>query len=524
MSKVSKKKNVKSLLASVIGSDNLLFIQIIEERSLKLYKYWDVSTVKKLLDSLLPFKDQLKAVFLNASKIRTSEYSSSYESSKAIKDFLLRHSIPFHFFSVTFTFSLNVLVAANFNPSIKDYVVFLNVGENDLIYKLYQFTSKGYEFVMTMENKENDLEKFTKSLSELMKVFTVKKLILFTLVKDNNIFFKKTEAHLKTSKLLFIKDKLIVVDYKKLIETEVSGRSIAEMGKWLFDRSYVRFNIVPFIEQTFKIFGIIGDSRKGHIFVQQGKETPFKEFIVVEKSVQQVTMMQYEEKMHEVLETLKLDHNCHRRKIILLFESECFPEIKIESIIIPEIKELPKKLNGICDMKIPVIGFFDSSAVICVYKNDGYKFLNSWNGLYGNGLFINFEESKAEYGMESIKADKTKMSSVVYNLIKIMSMPSEKFVEKEEWKYVITKNSENPVLIEFVNHEGRKQAGTPSFLMAMLLKEILKRIKNELNEEKPKEIGLCFFDKMFEDEKKRVENGLKEACELLKVGCKFIDV
>uniref|UniRef100_A0A914P2I5 Uncharacterized protein n=1 Tax=Panagrolaimus davidi TaxID=227884 RepID=A0A914P2I5_9BILA len=229
-------------------------------------------------------------------------------------------------------------------------------------------------------------------------------------------------------------------------------------------------------------------------------------------------------RLHTVLETVKLDQNCHRRKITLLFESECFPELKVESIIIPEIKELPKKLNGICDMKIPVIGLIDSFAVICVYKNGKYKFLDSWNGLYGNELFINFEESKAKYGMESIKAGKTKMASVVYDLIKIMAMPSDKIVEKDEWKFVITKNAENPILIEFVNHEGRKQAGTPSFLMAMLLKEMIKRIKNELNEEKPKEIGFCFFDKMFEDEKKRVENGLKEACELLKVKSKFIDI
>uniref|UniRef100_A0A914R0P3 NurA domain-containing protein n=1 Tax=Panagrolaimus davidi TaxID=227884 RepID=A0A914R0P3_9BILA len=217
-----------------------------------------------------------------------------------------------------------------------------------------------------------------------------------------------------------------------------------------------------------------------------------------------------------------MDQNCHRRKITLLFESEYFPEIKIESVILSEIEELPKKLNG--NVKIPVIGFFDSSAVICVSKNGEYKFLDSMNGLYGNELFINFEESKAKYVMESIKAGKTKMSSVVYDLIKIMAMPPGKIIEKEEWKFVVTKNSEYPVLIEFVNHEGRKQAGTPSFLMAMLLKEMLKRIKNELNEEKPKEIGLCFFDKMFEDEKKRVENGLKEACELLKVESIFIDV
>uniref|UniRef100_A0A914P930 Uncharacterized protein n=1 Tax=Panagrolaimus davidi TaxID=227884 RepID=A0A914P930_9BILA len=448
----------------------------------------------------------------------------NFEASKAIKDFLLLHSIPCHFYSAEYLLCFKIWIATNISSKVDDVVLTVNVGNNEMVLAMNTFGVKGYKISTTKVLRKMDLENLVKIYSDLTSDPVVEKLVIFAHDKGNDASLKALETALRTNKSYDIGSKLIVLDYDKLLAIETSGKSILEMAKWFFDRSYVKFHFPQLVPRTVDILSITGNTQKELITAENNTDIPFKESVVIAKSVQQCLMIQHHRNTNKTLETVQMDQNCHQRKITLLFESECFPELKVESIIIPEIKELPKNLNGICDMKFPVIGLFDSSAVICVYENGGYKFLDSWNGLYGNELFINFEESKAKYGMESIKADKTKMSSVVYDLIKIMSMPSEKIVVKEDWKFVITKNSENPILIEFINHEGRKQAGTPSFLMAMLLKEMIKRIKNEMNEEKPKEIGLCFFDKMFEDEKKRVENGLKEACELLKIHAKFIDV
>uniref|UniRef100_A0A914QWM6 Uncharacterized protein n=1 Tax=Panagrolaimus davidi TaxID=227884 RepID=A0A914QWM6_9BILA len=505
MSKVSD-SNKKKYLVSVVGSGSLIMIEIMDERTQQFYKKIDVLSVKKMFTFLLSLKDELKAVFLSVTTLETSEYQSNFEASKAIKDFLLLHSIPCHFYSAEYLLCFKMWIATDISSKVDDVVLTVNVGNNEMVLAMNTFGVKGYKI----------------STAKVLREMNFEDLVMIYL--SNNASLKALETALRTNKSYDVGSKLIVLDSDKIRAIGKSGKSILEMAKWFFDRSYVKFHFPQLVPRTVDILSITGNSQKELITAENNTDTPFKESVVIAKSVQQCLMIQHQPSTKKTLETLKMDQNCHRRKIVLFFESECFPELKVESIIIPEIKELPKKLNGICDMKIPLIGFFGYSAVICVYKNGKYKFLDSWNGLYGNELFINFEESKAKYGMESIKAGNTKMSSVVYDLIKIMSMPSEKIVVKEEWKFVITKNAENPVLIEFVNHEGRKQAGTPSFLMAMLLKEMLKRIKNELNEEKPKEIGFCFFDKMFEDEKKRVGNGLKEACELLKVESKFIDV
>uniref|UniRef100_A0A914YB66 Uncharacterized protein n=1 Tax=Panagrolaimus superbus TaxID=310955 RepID=A0A914YB66_9BILA len=140
--------------------------------------------------------------------------------------------------------------------------------------------------------------------------------------------------------------------------------------------------------------------------------------------------------------------------------------------------------------KLSVIGFFDCSSVICVERNGKYEFMEEWN-----------------------------------DIIKIMSMPADKIEVDKNWKFAITKDSENPVLLEFDNFCAEKKFATPAFLMALLLKEHFKIIKEKVGE-KPNEIAFCFFDQFNDCERKRVEEGLTESCQLLKpsVKCCFIKV
>lgn len=89
------------------------------------------------------------------------------------------------------------------------------------------------------------------------------------------------------------------------------------------------------------------------------------------------------------------------------------------------------------------------------------------------------------------------------------------------WGFTFTENTENPLLIQFDNFDGNKKAASPQFLMAMLLKKHLKIIKSEIGE-KPKELGFWFLDKFKKEEKERIQNGIKDACQLLKVD--FVEV
>uniref|UniRef100_A0A914Q884 Uncharacterized protein n=1 Tax=Panagrolaimus davidi TaxID=227884 RepID=A0A914Q884_9BILA len=148
-------------------------------------------------------------------------------------------------------------------------------------------------------------------------------------------------------------------------------------------------------------------------------------------------------------------------------------------------------MNTLLNPKIPFIGFYDNSSVIGIYKNfeEGYQFLEEWN-----------------------------------DLINIMSMAPEKIKIDKSWGFTFTKDEENPVLLKFDNFDGTKKCSSPSFLMAIYLRQHLKAIESKIGQ-KPNKVAFWIIDRKFnENERKRIEDGLKESCKLLKIDCCFVDL
>uniref|UniRef100_A0A914PHD9 Uncharacterized protein n=1 Tax=Panagrolaimus davidi TaxID=227884 RepID=A0A914PHD9_9BILA len=125
-------------------------------------------------------------------------------------------------------------------------------------------------------------------------------------------------------------------------------------------------------------------------------------------------------------------------------------------------------------------------------------------GLDGKNLFLSFENEKPEIVDRALDIEHKKPSHIVYHLPKIMSMPSNKIQTDTEWGFTITKDDDNPVLLEFDSHDGSKKAASPAFLMAILLKEHKKVIKAEIGK-KPKEFGFCIFGDFNAESQKSVE-------------------
>uniref|UniRef100_A0AC35FKR5 Uncharacterized protein n=1 Tax=Panagrolaimus sp. PS1159 TaxID=55785 RepID=A0AC35FKR5_9BILA len=182
-------------------------------------------------------------------------------------------------------------------------------------------------------------------------------------------------------------------------------------------------------------------------------------------------------------------------------------------------------MNVLLKSKIPFIGCYDNSSVIGIYEGfeKGYKFMDEWNGMFGKDCFISFDRKRPKFGQAAIDSLKTKNTFVVFDLIKIMSMPPDQIQMDKTWGFTFTKDDKNPVLLKFDTFDRTKKTSSPSFLMAMYLRQHLKAIKSKVGE-KPKEIALWIFDKDFnEKERKRIKKGIKESCRLLKIDVYFVD-
>uniref|UniRef100_A0A914P2G5 Uncharacterized protein n=1 Tax=Panagrolaimus davidi TaxID=227884 RepID=A0A914P2G5_9BILA len=106
-----------------------------------------------------------------------------------------------------------------------------------------------------------------------------------------------------------------------------------------------------------------------------------------------------------------------------------------------------------------------------------------------------------------------------------MSMNPSNIKINKAWPFKVAKNNKDEIMLEFYSHGEILKAASPAFLMALILREQIKVIKNENGKEKPAKIGFCILDGKYEnDEIERIKNGLKKACELLEVGSEFFDV
>uniref|UniRef100_A0AC34G0B2 Uncharacterized protein n=1 Tax=Panagrolaimus sp. ES5 TaxID=591445 RepID=A0AC34G0B2_9BILA len=301
---------------------------------------------------------------------------------------------------------------------------------------------------------------------------------------------------------------------------KAQNKYVCEMVKWMKHKSPRKFHVSPKSTMKYSIVGLIGDICSEMITVDVGQKLPMEKIVEIPKTFKIYRIVLTDEHGTTIMESKQMAKKCHKIQITFKIDAEHFYSCTTRNIISPKIKGLPRRLDQFQQSKIPVIVFWDNSSVICVSKNGGnYKFCEKWNGLCGNALFINFNKKRPF--LDTNITVETKMDTVVFDFLKILSMPIDNIEIDEGWKFRFTKDAENPCLIEFTNFDGEKKAATPTLLMAILLRQHLKIITEEIGQ-KPKQIGISCIDNFNAGERKRVEEKIQESCQLLNIQCNFI--
>ena len=75
---------------------------------------------------------------------------------------------------------------------------------------------------------------------------------------------------------------------------------------------------------------------------------------------------------------------CHKLELNLTINHNNDSVLYQETMLLPEILDFPKTLTSKVATKIPVIGFWDNSSVICVWNEakNCYEFSEKWNGKF----------------------------------------------------------------------------------------------------------------------------------------------
>uniref|UniRef100_A0A914Q3J0 Uncharacterized protein n=1 Tax=Panagrolaimus davidi TaxID=227884 RepID=A0A914Q3J0_9BILA len=481
------------LFAFIDGAIWDLDVTVINVKSGKIVKKLQPRANKKFVASIPSIfsPKKFKAVIYNVGRCEGHDYPNLLEFRKAIKEKLDKLKIPNHYFTKDRYNPTQCLVPANISAKDGDYVTAVMGSQNTVYVTVIKFTTMGWKMI----SDEPFCSMFYFSPESMRKK-------ILGSYKPKNVILTAANFGDPTPKYLIDILKplpnLIVIDRR-----ESFAETIVEIYKNLMDKKYIKNYVIPTLEEEeyelgYKKNGSNNEKCK-EIVVKIGEFLPFSKSFFVPPSSNEFYLTCTDAKTKKILktDTFMLKKDCHQNKITLTIDGETVATHEVKPIVFDGIKELPSTLTELnFDEKILVIGLYDNYSVICVPKNDAeneYKFLNGWN-----------------------------------DLINIISLTLQELKEQSAtWKFKITQDSENPILLEFDNFDGTKKAATPQFLLAMLLKEHCKEIKKEMCGEKPKKIRFCLFppySEVEEERKKKIEKGIEESCKLIKIECSFVEV
>uniref|UniRef100_A0A914Q089 Uncharacterized protein n=1 Tax=Panagrolaimus davidi TaxID=227884 RepID=A0A914Q089_9BILA len=332
---------------------------------------------------------------------------------------LKKRNIQFYFIHFdTFQFT-TLIVAANIELKIGESILIVKAAATDFeVVHEFQKSAEGYKCPFLkgkriIECKSGYNPNAIKD--DILAASNPKQIILALCSPSPTTLFKDLKNYILKSK------KLIVFEN---IDQNCQYRAIFEIAEWICDRNYTKYFVYP--DSFYDSFFVENEEELGkhsneiYLFWNQrdGFLQPQTAFAPRSHKPYYIGYSPYDkEDNHTIIEHAEiLKGKYHKLKLSLSVDINFFPSLTQKAYIEPEIEHLPKILDKKMDSKIPVIGFFDNSSIICFWneKEKCYKFSEKWNGIYGKDLFMAFDKEKPMFFEEARESLKTHPSFVVY--------------------------------------------------------------------------------------------------------------
>uniref|UniRef100_A0AC34F1S3 Uncharacterized protein n=1 Tax=Panagrolaimus sp. ES5 TaxID=591445 RepID=A0AC34F1S3_9BILA len=361
-------------------------------------------------------KIHVKAAVLQIMDFQHREYPSNVHFRLLLAKELKKNKIPFQFINAEGFVITKLLVAANIECISGEMILIVLVSEDYLvvreIYRIHdRYFCPNIDQKRIFECKKGyDLEK---AKVEILKDSNPKKIILAALSPYSKAVLKDMRNTVLKSKKLIVNETVSNFDeYKALVE----------MARRLEDKSFNKFFVIPRINTSF----IVDNAKKVGEYVEiewdSSKNVPFEISSISPRSQHKyyIASSDKDHQDYKIFRKYSLpDGQYHKIKLTLKIDLHFFPSLIQEVYIDPKIEALPKILKTKLDSKIPVIGFFDNSSIICIFdeSENCYKFSENWNGLYGEDLYLAFDKEKPRYCKKAVNALKKTPQSVIYRML-----------------------------------------------------------------------------------------------------------
>uniref|UniRef100_A0A914YLG4 Uncharacterized protein n=1 Tax=Panagrolaimus superbus TaxID=310955 RepID=A0A914YLG4_9BILA len=550
-----KGDEVGAIFHKVNGGKLCITYKMLKEKNKNLLKV-EPNEMKSFIDNLAKSMIKTDAAILQIFDCQFRGFSSNQEICAAFQSQLTSLKIPYCFITDEQVIAMAALIIAKIEVKLGLIVSIMYLHEQTLNIYEYKFTKKGYKKLQFNSMILDEKDPSFKEVIDRADTNHPQHIILLSSDQANPLYISLNAA------MKIFGHKVGTMDGDVATAKDCI---VNEISKWLLDKTSTTYYVHPTCARKHKIMTTY--DCKELLTVDLNESLPLTKSIILPRTV--IIIQQIDKNNGNIVcDTHGMEQKCHRNKITLSVDANNFAKFESVPVMMPQIESLPLILTKSMESKIPVIGFYDNFSVICMHKDDEtqYKFVEKWNGKYGKELYISFGNKKPSFGEEALKYcseihsltkfefgatlmfcfDPRKplagesienpyssemedermkeFSSVVFDLIKIMSMPADNIKVEDSWGFRITKDDENPVLLEFKNYEKTLKLASPAFLMALLLKEHLRVMKDEIGE-KPGEIGFCILDEKYSNaEKERIKQGLEEACKLLKIVCSFVKI
>uniref|UniRef100_A0A914QX13 Uncharacterized protein n=1 Tax=Panagrolaimus davidi TaxID=227884 RepID=A0A914QX13_9BILA len=226
---------------------------------------------KKFVEDIPKLFKNVKGALLNVFCHQPIGYKTNMDFCEAISKKLDALHIPHLYLSTRHTSSLFSLHVANINLQFNETVLLVHLNYNHVSINGFKYTENGYKEVCDKRININGKENTKLLRDEILGESNPMKIVLVCLLKDKT-FVKFLRKVLKSNKL-------IAFDSMPDVDENV----IDDIAKWMFDKSFIKYHIIPMCERKYFFITAIGKETFSFLFLEPSEILPLKKTCYVSR-------------------------------------------------------------------------------------------------------------------------------------------------------------------------------------------------------------------------------------------------